>query len=171
MIFGPDGKPLVKALTDGEEGILVAAHSLKAAILALCAFHLGYHEDALQYKARSLHSLELSLRVERSDSMSAQVAACMMLCVYGVFDMSDGNWVVHLRGAKGIVEKYHQCAELSSFLRSWLLYHEVLSQFSLKIRGDENLHPVPEPMEDKTVVRTSSTKSRSENGPLIYDTR
>lgn len=29
MIFGPDGKPLAKALTDGEEGILVADIDLR----------------------------------------------------------------------------------------------------------------------------------------------
>ena len=29
MIFGPDGKPLVEALTDGEEGILVADIQLR----------------------------------------------------------------------------------------------------------------------------------------------
>ena len=29
MIFGPDGKPLAEALTDGEEGILVADIDLR----------------------------------------------------------------------------------------------------------------------------------------------
>jgi hypothetical protein len=130
-----------------------ASQSLKAAILALCAFHLGYLQDALRYKARALCSLELSLRVDTCNAMSVQVAACMILCVYGVFDTSDGNWLVHLRGAKIIVEKYRRSIKLSSFLRSWLLYHEVLSQFSLKISGESGiLLPIPDARKEKSVV-------------------
>lgn len=137
-----------------------ASQSLKAAILALCAFHLGYQEDALRYKSRALRSLELSLRVDTSNVMSVQVAACMMLCVYGVFDTSDGNWVVHLRGAKSVVEEYQRSMELSSFLRSWLLYHDVLSQFSLKISSESEILPIPAAREEKSVVRMCLTSTR-----------
>lgn len=148
-----------------------ASQSLRTAMLALCAFHLGYHEDALRYKSRALHSLKLSLGVEGSDCMSTQVAACMMLCVYAVFDSSDGNWVVHLHGARSIVQRYHQRAILSPFLRSWLLYHEVLSRFSMKSRKMADIHPIPTPGMDKTIVSDCLIKARFKNRPLMWATR
>jgi len=78
----------------------------------------------------------------------------MMLCVYGVFDTSDGSWIVHLRGAGTIAKEYSLVLGLSPFLRSWLLYHEVLSQFSLSASDEIEAKalPIPHPSRDKSVV-------------------
>lgn len=129
-----------------------ASQSLRSAILALCAFHLGYQDDALQHKTRALRSLQLSLRVDKFNYVSAQVAACMMLCVYGVFDTNDGNWAVHLGGARTIAKQHSRRVEFSPFLRSWLLYHEVLSQFSLRASNEIEISAILDASKDKYVV-------------------
>ncbi|KAE8316486.1 fungal-specific transcription factor domain-containing protein [Aspergillus transmontanensis] len=48
-----------------------------------------------------------------------QLAACMLLCVYEVFDALEGNWGVHLMGAKR-----------AFFLTTWVYYHDTLAGFS-----------------------------------------
>jgi hypothetical protein len=120
-----------------------ASQSLLEAILALCAFHVGNGQSqALGHKARALGLLNESLQTEDADT-SIKLAACMVLTVYGVFDLSDGKWMVHLRGAKGLMggvgrnanrsqtqNDPSNAAKLSPFLRSWVLYHDVLAKFS-----------------------------------------
>jgi hypothetical protein len=56
-----------------------------------------------------------------------------MLCVYNVFDESEGNWTLHLNGAQTIL---HQLVLFQGdplqykFLYTWFLYHEILGAFS-----------------------------------------
>ncbi|VUC24872.1 unnamed protein product [Clonostachys rosea] len=79
-----------------------------------------------------------------------QLAACLMLAMYSVclilsnawpsvvltfiqvFDNDDGNWHVHLQGSRGLVQlsATNQHRDPSSFLLTWLLYYEVLGNFS-----------------------------------------
>ncbi|KAI1615281.1 fungal-specific transcription factor domain-containing protein [Exophiala viscosa] len=137
-----------------------ASQSLMESILALCAFHVSGPSRALQHKARALRLLNQSLQEDVSEDLSAKLAACMLLCVYGVFDPTDGNWMVHLRGAKSLIGDHpsHPKTQqsVSPFLRSWLLYHDVLAQFSQMMSGYERQDPtqvvLPEYTAEKTVI-------------------
>lgn len=60
-----------------------ASRSLLEATLALSSFHLGRPEEALQHKTSAIQSLSESFQ-GRNASRLAQLAACMMLCVYSV---------------------------------------------------------------------------------------
>ncbi|KAI0471253.1 fungal-specific transcription factor domain-containing protein [Xylaria cf. heliscus] len=117
------------ALTTGGE----ASHGLRNAILAVSAFHLWGPEHALTYKAEAIRSLSSSLSTETFGDTETQLATSMMLCVYNVFDETEGNWSLHLYGAQKIL---HQLANIHGghlayrFLYTWFLYHEVLGGFS-----------------------------------------
>ncbi|KAI0454353.1 fungal-specific transcription factor domain-containing protein [Xylaria acuta] len=121
------------ALTTGGK----APHGLRNAILAVSAFHLWGPEHALTYKAEAIRSLSSSLSTESFGTTETQLATCMMLCVYNVFDETEGNWSLHLYGAQKIL---HQLASIHSgqlaykFLYTWFLYHEVLGGFSQPLR-------------------------------------
>ena len=133
-----------------------ASESLAEAILALSALHLGMQEDALQYKARALRSLKKSLSSNGANTPSAQIATCMILCVYGVFDPGDGDWMIHLRGAKSLTDNYAGCFNLSPFVRSWLLYHDALANFSSVGTDHGRILALPEKTEEKNVVSIAS---------------
>lgn len=60
-----------------------SSRSLLKAILAVSAFHIGKMEEALTYKVSAIQSLALSVQTA-ADPNPAQLAACMMLCVYSV---------------------------------------------------------------------------------------
>ncbi|KAH8671316.1 fungal-specific transcription factor domain-containing protein [Xylariales sp. PMI_506] len=137
-----------------------ASEGLRNAMLALAAFHLYGPEEALPYKAKALRSLSSSLSIDSMDITETQLATSMMLCVYNVFDETEGNWSLHLNGAKNLLRKltnirggymrYH-------FLFTWFLYHEVLGEFinpslyspkgpvSIQLRGNI-------PIEQSTIV-------------------
>ncbi|KAI1750854.1 fungal-specific transcription factor domain-containing protein [Xylaria castorea] len=121
------------ALTTGGK----ASHGLRNAILAVSAFHLWGPGHALTYKAEAIRSLSSSLSTESFGTTETQLATSMMLCVYNVFDESEGNWSLHLYGAQKIL---HQLASIHSgyldykFLYTWFLYHEVLGGFSQPLR-------------------------------------
>jgi hypothetical protein len=109
-----------------------ASQGLMESILVLCAFHVGGPSQALQHKARALRLLHQALQTDHPDDLSAKLATCMLLCVYGVFDTTDGNWKIHLKGAKTLVQSPSEAGHdidsrqgVSSFLRSWMLYHDV----------------------------------------------
>jgi hypothetical protein len=110
-----------------------ASYSLRNSILALAAFHLWGSEQALSYKAEALRSLSTSFSADVAGNTQAQLAASMMLCVYNVFDESEGNWTLHLNGAQTIL---HQLVLFQGdplqykFLYTWFLYHEILGAFS-----------------------------------------
>ncbi|KAI1439296.1 fungal-specific transcription factor domain-containing protein [Xylaria sp. CBS 124048] len=114
-----------------------AADGLRNAMLAVAAFHLWGPEQALSYKIEAIGSLVSSLSTESSGTTETQLATSMMLCVYNVFDESEGHWGLHLYGAQKIL---HQLAELHggrlaySFLYTWFLYHEVLGGFSQPLK-------------------------------------
>ncbi|KAI1284175.1 fungal-specific transcription factor domain-containing protein [Xylaria sp. FL0933] len=114
-----------------------ASHGLRNAILAVSAFHLWGPEQALSYKAEAIRSLSSSLSTETFGTTETQLATSMMLCVYNVFDETEGNWSVHLYGAQKIL---HQLASIHGghlayrFLYTWFLYHEVLGGFSQPLR-------------------------------------
>ncbi|KIV86538.1 hypothetical protein PV11_02141 [Exophiala sideris] len=137
-----------------------ASQSLMESILALCAFHVSGPRQALRHKARALQLLNQSLQADVSEDLSAKLAACMLLCVYGVFDPTDGNWMVHLRGAKGLIgdglPRSGTQQSISPFLRSWILYHDVLAQFSQMMSGygsqDSGHVVLPEYTSEKTII-------------------
>ncbi|KAI1159024.1 fungal-specific transcription factor domain-containing protein [Nemania serpens] len=110
-----------------------ASHGLRNAMLAVSAFHLWGPELALSYKAEAIRSLSSSLSTESFGTTETQLATSMMLCVYNVFDETEGNWSLHLYGAQKIL---HQLATIHGgqlayrFLYTWFLYHEVLAGFS-----------------------------------------
>ncbi|KAI0526696.1 fungal-specific transcription factor domain-containing protein [Xylaria bambusicola] len=114
-----------------------ASHGLRNAILAVSAFHLWGPEHAFSYKAEAIRSLSSSLSTESFGTTETQLATSMMLCVYNVFDETEGNWSLHLYGAQKIL---HQLASIHGghlayrFLYTWFLYHEVLGGFSQPLK-------------------------------------
>ncbi|GAP85805.1 putative acriflavine sensitivity control protein acr-2 [Rosellinia necatrix] len=110
-----------------------ASYGLRNAMLAVSAFHLWGSEHALAYKHEAIKSLGSSLSTGSFDTTETQLATSMMLCVYNVFDETEGNWGVHLSGAQKIL---HRLANIHGgylayrFLYTWFLYHEVLGGFS-----------------------------------------
>ncbi|KAH8881329.1 hypothetical protein GQ53DRAFT_754479 [Thozetella sp. PMI_491] len=111
-----------------------AGHSfaaLRNAILAVAALHKFGPDAAMPFKSKALSSLAQSFAADEgtpgSGAAQAQLGASMMLCVYSVFDETDGTWHLHLNGAKGILGRN---GTTSSFLWTWFLYHEVLGAFS-----------------------------------------
>ncbi|KAF2261694.1 hypothetical protein CC78DRAFT_469656 [Lojkania enalia] len=108
-----------------------ASRSLLQATLALSSFHLGRNEDALRHKVKALKSLSSSFQNGNSSKLS-QFAACMMLCVYSVFDASDTTWYLHLQGAKTITaELSNELANPSfDFFSNWFAYHDTFSNYS-----------------------------------------
>ncbi|KAI1128840.1 fungal-specific transcription factor domain-containing protein [Nemania abortiva] len=110
-----------------------ASAGLRNAILAVSAFHLWGAEHALPYKVEAIRSLSSSLSTESFGTTETQLATSMMLCVYNVFDETEGNWSVHLYGAQKILHELarkHGGQLAYSFLYTWFLYHEVLGGFS-----------------------------------------
>ncbi|KAF5863504.1 hypothetical protein ETB97_010005 [Aspergillus alliaceus] len=116
--------------------VRIPAKALWHGILALSAFYLGHSKQALAHKTAAIGLLSRSFEVSDSPSRLIQIAACMMLCVYEVFDSSDGNWQLHLAGAKSIAGELSICrvssaeSKIVSFLMTWIYYHEVLAAFS-----------------------------------------
>jgi hypothetical protein len=146
-----------------------ASQGLMESILALCAFHVGGPSQALQHKSRALRLLHQAIQTDHPDDLSAKLATCMLLCVYGVFDTTDGNWKIHLKGAKTLVQSPSEAGHdidsrqgVSPFLRSWMLYHDVLAQFSQTFPGSGSRAPVtlPASSEEKTTVRRSDLSNK-----------
>lgn len=111
-----------------------ASRSLLQATLALSSFHIGKQDEALRHKVRAIQSLKESFEFRTgAGGKMAQLSACMMLCVYSVFDVSDTTWHLHLQGARGITdslsegERQMSCYE---FLAPWFDYHETFSGYS-----------------------------------------
>lgn len=110
-----------------------AANGLRNSMLALAALHQWGAREALPYKAKALGSLSSSLSTESVGITQTQLATSMMLCVYNVFDETEGNWNVHLNGAKDILRELASLQGGFSkyrFLYTWFLYHEILGCFS-----------------------------------------
>ncbi|KAL7622818.1 hypothetical protein AAE478_006497 [Parahypoxylon ruwenzoriense] len=113
-----------------------ASDGLRNAILALSAFHLWGTEHALSYKADALRSLSSSLSSESVGITETQLATSMMLCVYNVFDETEGNWSLHLFGAQNILHKLaaiHGGPLKYRFLYTWFLYHEILGSLGCSV--------------------------------------
>ncbi|KAJ3525201.1 hypothetical protein NM208_g11740 [Fusarium decemcellulare] len=119
-----------------------SASALFNAMLSISAFHRFGSKAALVYKSNAVRFLFKAIR-ERLTSSSltrrssrdaeTQLAACMMLCMYSVFDEQDGSWHVHMDGAKKMLQSVHfdGVQYLSSnFLPNWFLYYEVLGNFT-----------------------------------------
>ncbi|KAH7140025.1 fungal-specific transcription factor domain-containing protein [Dactylonectria estremocensis] len=113
------------------------AMALCSAMLAIAAYHHLGAKAAMPYKTNALRWLSESLVVTRADSggevSEAQLAACMMLCMYSVFDEEEGHWHLHLNGARKILASLQICEQYkasSNFLVNWYLYYEVLGQFT-----------------------------------------
>ncbi|KAF2814254.1 uncharacterized protein BDZ99DRAFT_234292 [Mytilinidion resinicola] len=106
--------------------------SLLKATLALASFHLSKTEDAIQYKMAAFKRLCISLWISKN-SVAAQAASCMMLCVYSVFDPTDSSWPLHLKAAKDILKVIPEAARTDfplPFLSVWVDYHDILSEYS-----------------------------------------
>ncbi|PSR90869.1 fungal-specific transcription factor domain-domain-containing protein [Coniella lustricola] len=135
-----------------------ATESLLNAIFALSAFHRHGTGAALCYKYRAIKFLNWSIQKE-SRHIESQIAASMMLCVYNVFDESEGNWDIHLDGSRDLL---HTHAKLKgspleyNFLNTWFLYHEILGAFSQphkhQYEGTASLELIKGNELDKTLI-------------------
>ncbi|KAI0473272.1 fungal-specific transcription factor domain-containing protein [Xylariaceae sp. FL0804] len=120
--------PMALSSTGGKDSA-----GLRNAIFSVAALHLWGPKNALAYKGEAIRSLSSSLLAESVSATAAQLATSMMLCVYNVFDETEGHWHVHLQGARDILT---QIASVNGgrvshrFLYTWFLYHEVLGGFS-----------------------------------------
>ncbi|KAI0179333.1 fungal-specific transcription factor domain-containing protein [Hypoxylon sp. FL1284] len=135
-----------------------ASDGLRNAMLAVSAFHLWGTEEALSYKAEALRSLSSSLSGDVSIT-ETQLATSMMLCVYNVFDESEGNWSLHLYGAQNILRRLASVrgGRLTyTFLYTWFLYHEVLGGFSQPLqhglKGPTSLQLLHDANFDKSLI-------------------
>jgi hypothetical protein len=135
----------------------LSSQSLRHAILALSATHLGGHEAATQYKLAAIRLLSDSIRREENETVG-QFATCMMLCVCDVFDSADGSWYIHLGAAKSLlskVESVNSDADVG-FLRSWMEYHDVLADFShgsqVGLRDGGDVLKLPSQASDNSIV-------------------
>ncbi|KAJ4363984.1 hypothetical protein N0V83_009438 [Neocucurbitaria cava] len=136
-----------------------SAQSLLQATLALSSFHLGRAEEALKHKVRAIKSLSESVRTE-SASKPTQLAACLMLCVYSVFDATDTTWNVHLQGAKtisGALTKQEQEMSCFEFISPWYNYHDTLSGYSLPAHLPGKKHRAP-----RIILPESDSENRKE---------
>jgi hypothetical protein len=141
-----------------------SASALCQAMMAVSAYHRFGPDGALPYKMNAVRSLRDSLGSSGGGGQMAltetQVAASMMLCVYNVgawlgdlqllflililtqvFDETEGNWHMHLDGAKRMLQRLSLSAGLkkdpaSAFLLTWFLYHEILGGFTQPLRQD-----------------------------------
>ncbi|KAF2656195.1 hypothetical protein K491DRAFT_715581 [Lophiostoma macrostomum CBS 122681] len=109
-----------------------ASRSLLQSTLALSSFHLGRPEAALRHKVEAIKALSESFS-ETPHSRLTQIAACMMLTVYSVFDVSDTTWQLHLRGAKTVTEaltSHERRMPSIGFILDWFEYHNTFSGYS-----------------------------------------
>ncbi|KAL2204507.1 hypothetical protein CC79DRAFT_1313010 [Sarocladium strictum] len=125
-----------------------ASLALLNAMLAVSAFHCSGAEAALPYKSNAVKGLINSLRVECGHKLctegqsqvnptDAQIAASMMLCVYSVFDETEGGWHLHLDGARFMLQNLASSYKnrfRPGFLLTWFLHHEVLACFTQPLR-------------------------------------
>ncbi|KIW66023.1 hypothetical protein PV04_08232 [Phialophora macrospora] len=137
-----------------------AASGLMEALLAVSALHLGGYETALKHKTRAIQFLHRSLSSLESSDLSTSLAASMLLCVYGVFDAVNSDWMVHLRGARGLLKQQTKTGipddVVTPFMRTWVLYHDVLADFAQQghdpgVEDDQTTH-LPPWSHDKTIV-------------------
>ncbi|RYP50563.1 hypothetical protein DL768_003959 [Monosporascus sp. mg162] len=136
-----------------------ASEGLRNAILALSSFHLAGSEEALPYKHKAIQSLSSSFSTDSVGISETQLATSMMLCVYSVFDETEGNWILHLSGAQKIL---YQLAKMRgqrleyNFLYTWFLYHEVLGGFSRPLQygreGPASLRLLDDANFDKSLI-------------------
>ncbi|KAI0017027.1 fungal-specific transcription factor domain-containing protein [Xylariomycetidae sp. FL0641] len=136
-----------------------ASHGLRNAMLAVAAFHLWGTKHAFPYKAEAIRSLSSSLSTEPMGTTEIQLATSMMLCVYNVFDETEGNWNLHLLGAQHFL---HQLAQIRGgrltygFLYTWFLYHEILGGFSQPLQqgpdGPASLRLLHDTNFDKSLI-------------------
>ncbi|KOS19515.1 Transcriptional regulatory protein moc3 [Escovopsis weberi] len=120
-----------------------SSKALWNSMMAVSAFHLSGIEAAFKYKTNAIRHLSASLSSPASassaDVSETQLAASMMLCIYNVFDETEGNWTLHLDGAKHMLSKVyrnHQQRTQGDFFFTWFLYHEVLACFTQPHRVD-----------------------------------
>ncbi|KAK5989549.1 hypothetical protein PT974_11076 [Cladobotryum mycophilum] len=132
-------------------------------MMAVSAFHHSGIEAAFQYKTNAIRHLSASLASRDSassaDVSETQLAASMMLCIYNVFDETEGNWTMHLDGAKHMLSKVyrnHKQRTQGDFFFTWFLYHEVLACFTQPQREDHGYLDfvfLPEPSDlDATLI-------------------
>ncbi|KAK7223114.1 hypothetical protein V2G26_011117 [Clonostachys chloroleuca] len=113
-----------------------SALALSNAMLAISAYHHLGPEPAAKYKLDAVSRLSESLSGQDSLKYNhisgVQLAACLMLAMYSVFDKNDGSWHIHLHGSSGLVQMSAGCQHRtpSTFLLTWLLYYEVLGNFA-----------------------------------------
>ncbi|KFA75587.1 hypothetical protein S40288_10931 [Stachybotrys chartarum IBT 40288] len=128
-----------------------SASALCNSIMAVSAFHQGGTQAALPFKTRAIRQLYDSLHADgaaqHQEISEIQMAASMMLCVYSVFDETEGNWHLHLDGAKNMLQRLTANGKLgiqSSFVFTWFLYHEVFGCFTQPFR---KLHESFDPLQ------------------------
>ncbi|KAE8555933.1 hypothetical protein TMatcc_003232 [Talaromyces marneffei ATCC 18224] len=140
-----------------------ASIALRNAIFAVSCFHRLGVQKALPFKTKALRYLSYSLAGEEAlrhpGVVETQLAASLMLCVYSIFDETEGNWHLHLNGAKNILRRLDTSksgGRTSSFLYTWFLYHEVLggcSQHRSRLSdGSPSMSGFLSPTFDKTEI-------------------
>ncbi|KAH6989333.1 fungal-specific transcription factor domain-containing protein [Ilyonectria sp. MPI-CAGE-AT-0026] len=119
----------------------LASSALRNAMLAISAYHSCGTLAALPYKINAVSYLSRAL-ASNVGGTEIQMAASMMLCVYNVFDEAEGNWNVHLNGAKKMLQSLYTQRRRrrldSEFTLTWFLYHEVLGCFTQPLRAKED---------------------------------
>ncbi|KPM40322.1 hypothetical protein AK830_g6221 [Neonectria ditissima] len=117
-----------------------ASSALRNAMLAISAHHSRGVLAALPYKTSAVGCLSRAIASDLAATETV-MAASMMLCVYSVFDEGEGNWHVHLDGARNMLQSLYTKRRRrldSEFTLTWFLYHEVLGCFTQPSRVDDN---------------------------------
>ncbi|KAH6884386.1 fungal-specific transcription factor domain-containing protein [Thelonectria olida] len=121
-----------------------SASALRNPLLSISAFRHLSRAATLPYKMNALRQLSDSVTASRcrpSEDVDAQLAACMMMSMQGVFDREEGNWHVHLNEARNMlhfVRLSHAQRPPSAFLVTWFLYYDVLARFTQPTHNEDD---------------------------------
>ncbi|KAF5603830.1 C6 finger domain protein [Fusarium subglutinans] len=115
-------------------------------MLAISGHHRWGPGAADPFKAKAVQALTRSLIHTNShsqESTPSQLAAVMMLCMHSVFDADEGNFYIHLEGARRVFKNlrldYRQ-DKITDFLTVWLMYYDVLSGFVRPLRQAQDVY-------------------------------
>ncbi|KAJ5825292.1 hypothetical protein N7474_002430 [Penicillium riverlandense] len=87
--------------------------SVRHALLALSACHLckaypRFEDTLLRQHSLSLHFLKLDVQSEKK--MAHTLVASLLLCLFGICHGKSSKWILHLYGAKALVDSHMQAA-------------------------------------------------------------
>ncbi|KAF4494307.1 C6 finger domain containing protein [Fusarium agapanthi] len=123
-----------------------STEALFYSMLAISGHHRWGPGAADPFKAKAVQALTRSLIHTNShsqESTPSQLAAVMMLCMHSVFDADEGNFYIHLEGARRVLQNlrldYRQ-DKITDFLTVWLMYYDVLSCFVRPLRQAQDVY-------------------------------